>query len=409
MKFLLAEHISTALQSLKVSRSRTFLTTLGIAIGIASITTILTLAHGVSVAVNKQVTDIGGNVAIIRPGEQSLDINQAITSPVAQQQFSISTITEKDVDTIRRINRKNLVAPLVTTKSSLKAGDNLLKGRTVVATTPEFIKISDVSVKEGEFINEVSAKKVAVIGHSLALDLFGVDSPLGGKFTMRKTDFTVVGVLEDQLDPVNYNNVDLDNAVIIDFDDGKALHGGHFQIQQVNVKAHSSQDLAKFVDKTERVLTKAHGEKDFSILSGEDIARPTNDMFLIIAGVMTAIAAISLLVGGIGIMNIMLVSVAERTREIGIRKSVGASNLHVVNQFMIESLLIALFGGIFGYALGVLLAWLISVALYFDVSLDWRISLLALGVSMVVGILFGLYPAIRAARKNPIESLRTYR
>ena len=150
------------------------------------------------------------------------------------------------------------------------------------------------------------------------------------------------------------------------------------------------------------------GDQDFTLVSGQDIAEPTNQLFIALAGVMTAIATISLVVGGVGIMNIMLVSVVERTREIGLRKAIGASNRNILDQFLIESLVVSLAGGVFGYLAGYFVAFGISRFLTFTPVFSWQIAAVALGVSVVIGVLFGLYPAIRAARKDPIESLRQY-
>ncbi len=209
--------------------------------------------------------------------------------------------------------------------------------------------------------------------------------------------------------PVNYNNVDFDNAAVITFRQGKSLNDGRTQIQQINIRASSPEELEKAIDSISTQLKKLHGEDDFQILTGTDVASTTNRTFQWVAAVMTAIAAVSLLVGGIGIMNIMLVGVAERTREIGIRKSVGASNGTIVIQFMVEALMLSLLGGIVGVIAGLVLAFSLSLGLYFTPVFSWQIFALALGVSLVVGVIFGLYPAIRAARKDPIESLRQYR
>jgi ABC-type antimicrobial peptide transport system permease subunit len=187
------------------------------------------------------------------------------------------------------------------------------------------------------------------------------------------------------------------------------MNQGVLQIQQINVRSDSIESLNQVIIEINKTLLKNHlNQADFTVLSGEQIAQPTNQLFYAIAGMTTAIAAISLLVGGIGIMNIMLVSVAERTREIGIRKALGASNYDIVAQFLIESLALSLGGGALGYILGYLVAFGISTFLTFDPIFTWQIAGIAIGVSLVIGTLFGLYPAIRAARKDPISALRQY-
>jgi len=210
-------------------------------------------------------------------------------------------------------------------------------------------------------------------------------------------------------DPINYNQVDFDSALIMSLESGKLLNQGIAQIQQINIRSDSITNLDQIIiDINKQLIANHAGEHDFSVLSGEQISRPTNQLFYAIAGVTAAVAAISLLVGGIGIMNIMLVSVAERTREIGIRKALGATNSDIASQFIIESLAIGIGGGIGGYIIGYLLAFGISTFLTFDPVINWQIAVVALGVSTITGTFFGLYPAFRAARKDPIDSLREY-
>lgn len=405
MRILLTDYIETASQSLRANRMRTLLTTIGVAIGIASITTILSLAAGVTSAVDRQVEQIGGNVAVIRPGVSSPN---EIARPILPQQFNTSSLTEGDVDAISRENKGLAVAPIMMIDTTLRTRIGSLAA-TVVASNPDLAKTVSLPIRSGQFIDEENSANVAVVGMQVAIDLFGTDDPVGQQFTIHGDILTVIGVLERQENPVNYSNVDFDNAVIVSFDKGKTYHQGRSQIQQINISAESSDSLQAAITKVEKLLTERHDEQDFQILTGTDVATTTNRTFQWIAAVMTAIAAISLLVGGIGIMNIMLVSVAERTREVGIRKSVGASSLAIVWQFLVESLLLSLIGGIVGTMLGVLLSFSIALGVYFTPVFTWEIIAASLGVSVGIGVLFGLYPAIRAARKDPIESLRQYR
>ena len=385
---------------------RTLLTTIGVAIGVASIVTILSLAQGVTSAVDDQIDQIGGNVAIIRPGS----VKQSdVTRPVMPQQFNTSTLTDTDVDAIRSLDKTLDVAPIMTIDGTLRTASNSVMGATVVASTPELAQTASLPIEEGQFLDDETADTVAVIGQQLAIDLFGTENPIGQQFTLRNQRLTIIGTLKLQKNPVNYNNIDFDSAIIIDFERGKTFHQGRSQIQQINISASNSAALQQIVPRIEKQLSITHGETDFRVLTGQDVAINTNRTFQWIAAVMTAIAAISLVVGGIGIMNILLVGVAERTREIGIRKSVGASNKAIVSQFLIESLMISLLGGLLGVALGVVISFMVGVAVYFTPVFSWHIFATALGVSVGIGVLFGLYPAVRAARKDPIESLRQYR
>lgn len=409
MKLLILNHIQNARQSLRSNRLRSALTMVGIAIGVASITAILSLGDGASKIVGDQVTALGGNIAVVRPGRGSDSPLKDLSKVPVGQNFTASTLTATDVSYIQNIEHVKAVAPIMTLSGSVKANSTAPPETTIVATTPEFATISDLKIQSGQFLDPNVDANTAVVGPQLAVNIFGTEDAIGKTVNVRGQVFTVIGVLKRADDPINYNGVDLDNAVILNLDSARELNQGALQIQQINVRSDSVDSLGQVIIDMNKTLLKTHfGEADFSVLSGDQIAQPTSQLFTAIAGATTAIAAISLLVGGIGIMNIMLVSVAERTREIGIRKALGASNGDIVAQFLIESLALGIGGGLGGYILGYLTAFVISNFLTFDPVFTWQIAAVALGVSLIVGTIFGIYPAVRAARKDPISALRQY-
>ena len=182
------------------------------------------------------------------------------------------------------------------------------------------------------------------------------------------------------------------------------------QVQQINVKAKNTSTLASLSNEIKTKLEETKkGDKNFSVMYGDNISHPASNFFTLISGMLTIVAGISLIVGGIGIMNIMLVSVAERTREIGIRKSVGATAGNILQEFLFESLILSTLGGVGGLALGYILAFLLSIITPFNPYVDINILMVTLSTSVVIGLIFGIYPAIKAARKNPIDSLRYFR
>jgi ABC-type antimicrobial peptide transport system permease subunit len=406
---LFFEHLGDAIRSLRSTRTRTILTTLGVAIGVASITTILALSGGMMNVISRQVASLEGNIILVRPGSPSENSPLDFTTPLNRQLFSTSTLSTEDVSSITKIDGVEEVAPIMTIGGTLKANESSLSDGTIVATTPELASIANLGIRDGQFIDSVTNPNTAVIGSQVAFRLFGSEQAIGQTFTVRGQLFTVIGVLKRMNDPINFNAIDFDMAVIINMKAGESLHDGKGQIQQINIRAKSPGavgEVEKLVESTLKERRK--GEQDFSLISGDAIARPTNQLFIAVAGVMTAIATISLVVGGIGIMNIMLVNVAERTREIGLRKAIGASNRNILGQFLTESLVVSLAGGIAGYGLGYFTAFMVSRFLNFTPVFTWQIAATALGISVAVGVLFGFYPAIRAARKDPIESLRQY-
>jgi putative ABC transport system permease protein len=407
---LIVEHIQNAYYSLRSTKLRTLLTILGVAIGVASITTILSLSGGVTKLVGNQIDDLGGNIAVVRPGVVTKSLND-FTNPSTAGVFTTSSLTERDLHDIENLEGVEAAAPLMVLNGSIKATMSGTKpaNSTIIATTPSLETIAKLPVRDGQFIDDFTDQNTTVIGNQLSIDLFGTDQSIGQTFTFRGETFRVIGILNHINNPINYNNVDFDHTAIISLESGKGFNQGIAQIQQINISAEMVNKLPGVIASSHKLLLKNHhDEKDFTILSGKEIAEPTSKFFVGVTLVMTVIAAISLVVGGIGIMNIMLVGVAERTREIGLRKAVGASNANIVWQFLIEALIMSFLGGILGYVGGYLIAFIISTSLPFAPVITWQIAAIALGVAVIVGGIFGLYPAIRAAQKDPIESLRQY-
>lgn len=409
MKILVVfHHIENARQSLRTNRMRSFLTTLGVTIGVASITAILSLGSGAGSLIQTQVDALGGGIAVIRPQSNTQSPFTKMVEQSSERSFATSTLNEHDLVYLRSIDAIDKIAPLIFITGTIRGNADTSLQASIVASTPELAEISQLPVQEGQFLSDSVLQETAVIGPQLAVDIFGTETPIGKQVSVRGKVFTIIGALKRQNNPITYNLVDFDNTLIINLASAKKLIG-NTQIQQINIRAKSIDRLTEATVEINKTLLASHeGEQDFTVLSGDGISQPTSDLYDAIAGATTAIAGISLLVGGIGVMNILLVSVAERTREIGIRKALGASNGDIASQFIIESLAISIGGGIAGYVCGYLIAFSMSRFLSFNPVFTWEIASMAIGVSLVIGLIFGLYPAIRAARKDPIESLRQY-
>lgn len=410
MRLLVGHHLTNAYESLRSNRMRTALTILGVTIGISSIVVILSLSAGAAQIVSNQVDQLGGTIAVVRPGtpDRESQIN-TITANISGSEIT-SSLTERDVNDIEDIDHVTAVAPIMILGGAVSSDSSRPRNIQIIATTPGMTDVATIPIAEGQFIDTVTNDDTAVIGHQLSIDLFGTETSVGRTFTTHGVQFTVIGILKRQNNPINFNNVDFDHAAIINLQSGKGFNQGIATIQQINIRATSTDKLPDVLRQVNEKLTRNHhDEKDFVILTDGDLARPSTQLFSTVSASLTAVASISLVVGGIGIMNILLVGVTERTREIGIRKALGASNVHIVWQFLIESLVMSLAGGIAGYFVGYIIAFAIARSfLTFDPVFGWSIVGASMGTALIVGLVFGLYPAILAARKNPIEALRQY-
>ena len=403
-----ASHIQNALESLAANRMRTFLTILGVLVGIASMTIIFALSGGLGQMIVDQVDDQGGAIVVIRPKEPGINNKNIISSLATSKAFTKSSITEQDVTNASKAKDVLAASPIAVFSSDLKSANETITGN-ILATSPDLEKIVNLKLADGQFITNTSGANNTVIGHQMAVDLFGTSQAIGQNIYIKGQPFLVVGVLEKQKNSIDFSNVDFDNVAIINFSAGKILNQDTIQIQQINVKVNSINNLASTDENIRKVVAEAHKDNDdFEVLSGDKISHPANQFIEIITMVLTLVASVSLVVGGIGIMNIMLVNVSERTREIGIRKALGANNSQIMLQFLTESMIISLTGGLFGYIAGYSFSYGLSLFLPFTPLLSWQIALIVGGISIIVGVFFGIYPAFKASKKDPIESLRYY-
>ena len=409
MVLLLRTHLRLARTSIRENRTRSFLTCLGIAIGIASIILILSLTGSVSRLISNEVADIGADLIVVRPRTTKDTITTVVEELTSSNSFEKSNLSLQNAQSIARIQSVEAAAPIAISSNTISADENTIDSATIVATTPSFIGIEPLTLKAGTFLTENNKANTVIMGHMLSLRLFNTSNPIGKTLDFRGKKFIVVGILEKIEKSVNFDNVDFDDALFMDINTFDELTGS-VQIQQINVRVSTTDDLETVSNEiTDTLKSQNSGDNNFSVAYGDAITHPANSLLNIISGILTLVAGISLVVGGIGVMNIMLVSVAERTHEIGIRKAVGASFYNILMQFMLESLILSLLGGVLGIILGYLLAFLLSIITPFAPFISWQIVAITFATAVTIGVIFGIYPALKAASKNPIESLKHYR
>ncbi|MBR5408858.1 ABC transporter permease [Candidatus Saccharibacteria bacterium] len=409
MALLIKTHYALAKESIRQNRTRSFLTCLGIAIGVASIILIMSLAGSINHMIATQVKSLGADLLVVRPVKHNDVISGIVDSLTASNQYLASNLTLNDAKAIAALDDVTAAAPIALSVGTLTSEDKLVPSASVVGTTGDLAKIQNLQLKNGTFLSD-KVENAAVVGRNLSLELFGTSQEAVGKtFTMLEHKFIVVGMLEEIEDPINFNNVDFDNSVLVSAEYLSSINAP-FQVQQINVKAANTSVIPALTKEMKAMLdSEKSGDMNYRILAGDEISHPAGGLFDIVSGMLTLVAGVSLVVGGIGVMNILLVSVAERTREIGIRKAVGASGINILIQFLFESLILTLAGGMLGIVVGYTLAFLVSVVTPFSPYIDLGIIAIAVGTSLAIGLIFGIYPAIKAARKDPIESLRYYR
>jgi putative ABC transport system permease protein len=414
--------VRTAFIALAANTMRSSLTMLGIIIGVSAVITLMAVGQGAQKGVTERIRGLGSDLLFIRPGQvQTSNAAQAIAQSEALTLVDTDAYALNDPDRFPYIEG---VAPQVTFDAQVIAGARNTR-TTITGTTAEYQFVRDFYVAEGQFITQDDVTRkglVAVLGSRAATDLFGETNPIGktirlavGPGGMISFTFRVAGVMETRGATATG---DEDDLVFIPLPTMQARipflrnPQGLSNVMQISVKVTDSSEFDRAEKEIAALLRERHKVKkdDFTIRSQEDLIATATDVSDTLTILLGSIAGISLLVGGIGIMNIMLVSVTERTREIGIRKAVGATRRDIMMQFLVEALTVTMLGGGIGVALGITLAKIANGQTVADEDIRTVISplavILAFGVSAAIGIFFGIYPAFRASRLNPIEALR---
>ena len=394
-----------AFNSLRSNKTRTFLTLLGIIIGVMSVTTIIGLGEGVKKQVNQQINDLGNDLVTVVPGRNSSISGLEGLNNVFGSSATTARLSEADLTSISKIAGVTKAGGTMQLDGSITRGNNK-KNTRVLAVGEDYLDLTKQKLQVGQFFGgDLENNNTVVIADNVAKDLFGSEDPIGSTVTIRETPFVVIGVLDAKK---GFNlGQSLDDMVLIPMPTGKTFNQDIVQLQQITAKvADPSKSEAVSATIKQELLKNHAGEEDVTITTQEQLVETTDYVFKVITGFTAAVASISLLVGGIGVMNIMLVTVTERTREIGVRKAVGATRTQILMQFLIESLAITIVGGFLGIVASLIASSVIRAQTTIKPSMDIWIILFAAAISIAVGVIFGTWPAIRAARKSPIESLR---
>jgi putative ABC transport system permease protein len=397
-------NFKTAVGSLRRSKWRTIFTMLGIIIGISSVVTIVSLGEGLKHDITGQIHDLGGDVISVRPGKLVSSTNNLNFFAL----FSASTLSPVDVKNIRQLPSVDAAVPIDFVTSSVAVDAKELDNIFVAGTTPELARLLHQQVNYGEFITaDNEDQSFAVIGADVAQKLFHEANPVGGTIKINGQDFIVHGVFKRTPNSfISITQSDFNSSVFIPFQPALDLANGRDNILQILVKSKHLNQVPQTVDSITKTLKKSHRQLDFTVLTQKDLLSLTGNVVNDVTGFIGAIAAISLLVGGVGIMDVMLVSISERTREIGIRKAVGATNRQILAQFLTEGLALTLGGGIIGIGISLLINQLLRIYTSWKPIINIWVVVLAVGVSITVGLIFSIAPALKAARKDPITALR---
>lgn len=412
------QNIKSALISIRSAKLRSFLTMLGVVIGVFAVMVMVGIGDGVKAQVGGQISSLGTNVLTVTSGQVG---ENSTTAKNGQQQrggssgmsfgssLGSSTLTEKDAQTAENTKNVDDSATFMLLSSNVTYKDLTSNTAYIIGTQPSYFSIRNLSMEKGTVFTNAdneNKKYVAVIGADTKQNLFGEAEAVGQTIGIRGKEFTVMGV-QKKSDTGGGFGGSSDDIVYIPFNTAADLTGTS-QIFRMLVQVNDAKNIDSVKADLEKSIQANHGgSNDFTVLTQQDLLSTFNSILDILTTFVIAIASISLIVGGIGIMNIMLVTVSERTREIGIRKALGATFGNIMGQFLIEAVIISLMGGLLGLACAYLAGLLVKQFAGITPVYSANALMLAVGVSLVVGVVFGTAPAIKAARKRPIAALKS--
>ena len=404
MKSLTAGHLKTGLDSMRRAKWRNFWTMLGVIIGVSSVISIVGIGEGVKQQISGRIQHVGSDLITVRPAQ----LGASGATPLLTGVNITGTLSKQDADSVRSLPEVAAATPLIAVAGDIIADNGSYNGGLVIGTSADFPDVINQKLAYGAyFSDDDDSVPVAVLGAAAADKMFKEQVPLGRTFTLHGKQFMVRGILNSFDSTPLSAEANFNTAVFIPSVQAEELTNNSASVYEILVKPKLAKQSAHVVASIKSKVGSLHGgQGDFSVLRQSDSRAASSDVLSLLTNLVAGVAAISLIVGGIGIMNVMSVSIVERLHEIGIRKAIGATNRQILSQFLVESTTLSLIGGV----IGILIAALLNVGLRLTTNLrpvlSWQIIVLATGVSLIVGIVFGSFPAFKAARKDPIEALR---
>ncbi|OQA52461.1 MAG: Macrolide export ATP-binding/permease protein MacB [candidate division WS2 bacterium ADurb.Bin280] len=402
--------IKEAFISIFRHKLRSFFAVLGVMVGIAAVISLVSIGKGVEKDVTKTVEGIGTNLIVVLSGKIETDsggFNQSQMSNPANF-ISGDILKREDADEISKIEGVKAVAPIALAAGSVRKGDKV-SGSMIMGTNPPMKDVmSGFEVKYGRFIEDSdSDQKKIVVADMIREQLFeGKENIVGEKVEIGKDEFEIIGQLQKPKDAGELFSSDYDSVAIITMDQAKRINGGEDKIMRIAVSANDSNTIDETVERIKQNMLLRHKDDEFSVLTQEELLDMFSSIINILTSAVSAIGAISLIVGGIGISSVMFMSVADRTREIGIRKALGATGGVITLQFLIESIILSILGGAFGLFLSLVVNRVVAEKTVIEPHLTSTVVVLSVVFCTLVGVIFGLIPAIRASLKDPVEALR---
>src|SRR3989338_575265 len=415
---LFIENIKFAFTALFNSKVRSLLTMLCVIIGVFSVSILMAIGDGLKKEFGQQIQELGSNIVVVTPGK--IDIESGNFNPSAS--FGVSTLTESDAEKIlEEVDLVEKNAPMTLLSATPKYDDHEILNLLPMSTSPTYFEIVENELAAGEYFTQQEfeeKQRVVVLGGGAAKKIIQnseegeqtdqeiAQELIGKKLTLLGEDFLITGVLKIREEALNFGSSDANDVIVTPRSVAKEITGEDVVYRILN-KIKSAEEVENAKNRIREVVKANHKDvEDFSVLTQEDVLNVFNSFFSILTQAVLSIAAISLIVGGIGIMNIMLVSVTERTKEIGLRKAIGATNGNILVQFLTEASTLSIVGGIIGILCAIGGGILIQKFANIPTIVSWKSFIIAFGISVATGIIFGIMPASKAARKHPIEALR---